>query len=148
MLNWGPAPQKRAHRTPPIFGPCLLCPNFWMDQDTTWYGTRPRPRLHCVRWGFSSPPKGHSPNFGPMSVVAKHLVGLSSHLVRRWASAQATLCNLCYIGTQLSKKGTHPIFGPCLLCPNFWMDQHATWYRGRPRPRRHCVIARPCSLER
>ena len=28
-----------------------------------------------------------------------------------------------------------PIFDPCLLWPNVWMDQDATWYRGRPRPR-------------
>ena len=26
-----------------------------------------------------------------------------------------------------------------ILWPNGWMDQDATWYRGRPRPRRHCV---------
>jgi len=25
------------------------------------------------------------------------------------------------------------------LWPNGWMDQDATWYRGRPRPRPHCV---------
>jgi len=32
-----------------------------------------------------------------------------------------------------------PIFGPCLLRPNSSIDQDATWYGGRPRPRRHCV---------
>ena len=32
-----------------------------------------------------------------------------------------------------------PIFGPCLFWPNGWMDQDATWYQGRPWPRRHCV---------
>jgi len=32
-----------------------------------------------------------------------------------------------------------PIFRPFLLWPNGCMDQGATWYRGRPRPRRHCV---------
>jgi len=26
-----------------------------------------------------------------------------------------------------------------ILWPNGWMDQDATWYRGRPRSRRHCV---------
>jgi len=26
-----------------------------------------------------------------------------------------------------------------VLWPNSWMDQDATWYRGRPRPRWHCV---------
>ena len=29
-----PAPNKGAE--PPIFGPCLLWPNGWMDQDATW----------------------------------------------------------------------------------------------------------------
>jgi len=33
--------QKGAH--PPIFSPCLLLPNGFMDQDATWYGGRPRP---------------------------------------------------------------------------------------------------------
>jgi len=28
---------------PSIFGPRLLWPNGWMDQDATWYGGRPRP---------------------------------------------------------------------------------------------------------
>jgi len=34
--------------------------NRWMDQDETWHEGRPRPRPHCVRWGPSSPQKGHS----------------------------------------------------------------------------------------
>jgi len=32
-----------------------------------------------------------------------------------------------------------PKKGPCLLWPNVWMDQDATWYEGRPRPGPHCV---------
>jgi len=40
---------------PPLFGPCLLWPSDWMDQDTTWYGGRPPPRRHFIRWGPSSP---------------------------------------------------------------------------------------------
>ena len=32
-----------------------------------------------------------------------------------------------------------PIFGICLLWSNGWIDQDATWYGGRPRPRRLCV---------
>ena len=39
------------------------------------------------------------------------------------------------------KRGTaSPLFGPCLLWPNSWMDQDATWYVGRPRPRPHCAM--------
>jgi len=44
----------------PHFGPRLLWPNGWMDQDAIWYGGRPRPRPHCVRQEPSSPHKGHS----------------------------------------------------------------------------------------
>jgi len=32
-----------------------------------------------------------------------------------------------------------PIFGPYQLRPNGCIDQDATWYGGRPRPRRLCV---------
>ena len=45
------------------------------------------------------------------------------------------------------------VFGRFALCygvrnvgvwwPNRWMDQDATWYGGRPRPRRHCVTWGP-----
>jgi len=35
-----------------------------MDRDATWYGGRPRPRPHCVRWETHLPPKKmHSPQF-------------------------------------------------------------------------------------
>ena len=36
-------PRKRYTHPCPIFGPCLLWPNGSMDQDATWYGSRPRP---------------------------------------------------------------------------------------------------------
>jgi len=32
---------------PPIFGPYLLWPNGWMDEDATWYGSRSRLMPHC-----------------------------------------------------------------------------------------------------
>jgi len=31
-------PSPKRGRSPPIFGPCLLWPNGWMDQDRTWHG--------------------------------------------------------------------------------------------------------------
>ena len=52
-LDGDQAPLKKAQ--PPLFGPCLLWTNGWMDQDATWYEGRPQPRPHCVRWGSSSP---------------------------------------------------------------------------------------------
>ena len=45
----------------PIFSPCLLWPNGWMDQEATSHGGRPRPRPHCVRWGPSSPTERGTP---------------------------------------------------------------------------------------
>jgi len=51
-------PRKRAHTPHPIFGPCLLWPNGWMDEDATWYGSRPQPRPHCIRRGPSSHERG------------------------------------------------------------------------------------------
>jgi len=38
------------------------------------------------------------------------------------------------------------IFILCLLWPNGWMDQVATWYVGRPRPWPHCVRWEPTAL--
>jgi len=63
VLDGDPAPAT-AH--PPIFGPCLLWPNGWMNQDVTWYRGRPRPivldgDLAPYRKGQSS----RAPIFGP-----------------------------------------------------------------------------------
>jgi len=65
VLDGNPALHPKGAQ-PPIFGPCLLLPNGWMDQDATWY-TEIGPMRHCVRWGpmldgDPSPPakKGHS----------------------------------------------------------------------------------------
>jgi len=59
VLNGDPAPlpPKGHSRLPALFGPCLFCPNGWMEQDASWYGGRPRSRRHCVMWGRSSSPQ-------------------------------------------------------------------------------------------
>jgi len=134
-----PPPQKGAE--PPIFGACLLRPNGCMDQDATWYRGRLRLRQHCVRGGPGSPPqkKGQSspPQFsahvhygqtaGWIKMALDTKVGLGPrHIVIEGEPAA------------LPKKGAEPspIFGPFLLWLNGWMDQDATWYGGRPQPRR------------
>jgi len=44
-------------------------------------------------------------------------------------------------------KGAHlPVCGPCLLWPNGWMDEDATWYGGRTQPRRLCFRWGPSPL--
>ena len=62
-----PLPHPKKGRSRQIYGPCLLWPNGWMDQNGTWHGGRPHPRQLCVRWGPSSPhQKGVKPPiFGP-----------------------------------------------------------------------------------
>ena len=61
-VRWGPSslPQRG---TSPIFGPYLLWPYGWMDQDGTWHGGGPWHRSHCARWepSSSSPKRGRSP---------------------------------------------------------------------------------------
>ena len=66
VLDGDPAPLAKKEAEPTIFGPCLLLPNGWMDQDGTWHGGGSRSRSHCARWGpsYASPQKrGQSPQF-------------------------------------------------------------------------------------
>jgi len=68
VLDEDPAPIPQNGAKSPIFGPCLLRPNGWMDQDATCCGGMPRPRRHCVGWGPnpSIKRKGYSlPIIGP-----------------------------------------------------------------------------------
>jgi len=111
----------------------VLWKNGWMDQDETWHAGRPRPWPHCVRWGTQLPsPKGaQPPNFRPISVVAIWLDGS-----RCQADLSPSDIVLDRDPAAPPQKGGRapPIFGPCLLWPNGWIDQDATWYGGRPRP--------------
>ena len=73
VVRSGRSSALKGAQPPPIFDSCLLWPNGWMDEDVTWYGTRPRPRPHCIRRGPSSQRKGHSsppPSLRIMSIVA------------------------------------------------------------------------------
>jgi len=92
---------KMGHSSPPLFGPCLLWPNGSMHQDATWYGGRPCPRPHCVRWGPNSPPKKGDKgplNFWPMSILAKQspISATAEHLLyvawwhNGWANGRRT----------------------------------------------------------
>ena len=68
VLGEDPASPPLKGHSPPIFGQCPLWPNDWMDEDAICYGSRRRPRPHCVRWAPSSPPpKGHS---SPRQILA------------------------------------------------------------------------------
>ena len=78
--------------------------------------------------GDPTPPplKRHTPNFRPMSVVAKRLDELRCHLVWRFDGDP----------TPPRKKRTarpHPILAH-VYCGQTVMDEDATWYGSRPQP--------------
>jgi len=58
-----------------------------LNEDITWYGDRPRPRRHCVRWGPSSPKKGTDPQFSAHVYCGQTV----AHLSYCWAVVSATL---------------------------------------------------------
>jgi len=101
----------------------LRCHLVWSN------GGRPRPRRHCVRRGPSYPKGGTAPlplSFRPMSVVAMHTAGYHLVVSTTEYGGRARPRQHCVMGTKLppTKRGhSSPIFGPCLLWPNGWMDQ-------------------------
>jgi len=107
-----------------------------MDQGTTRYEGRPQPKRHCVRWGPSSlsPKMGQRPQLSTNVYCGQKV---------RWIKVP--------LGMEVGLASGHivldedPIFGPCLLWPNGWMDQDATSYEGRSRPRPHFVTWGPSS---
>jgi len=159
MVTQLPSPKKGAQ--PPVFGPFLLWPNGWMHQDATWYGGRP-----MGRWGWgphspwikmtlgmevrlspgdfvldgdpAPPKKGRIPQFSAHVYCGQTAAWIKMPLGPH--RAQRRLCARWGPSSPQEKEHTHPhqIFGPCLLWPNGCMDQDATWYGSRPRPRPHC----------
>ena len=139
-----------------------------------------------------SPKGAQTPNFRPISIVAKRLDGSRWHLAWRVLGPghilldgdPATLpkeggralpqfsahfyCRQTAGGIKMPlgmevglspgdfvldgdpapppKKGTEPpVLGPCVLWPNGWMHQDATWYGGSPQLKRLCVRWGPSS---
>jgi len=154
VLDANTAPSAKGAQ-PTIFGPYMLQPNGWMDQDVTWYRGRPRPRRLCVGWVPSSPPhKGRrspqlsayvqvglcpsSPillrkgdSFRPMSIVAKRLHGSTRNLARSWPQPWPHCVR--WGPSSPAPKEALPIFDPCLFWPNRWMDQGGTCHGGASR---------------
>jgi len=66
VLDGDPSPPPRCTARPKKFGPCLFWPNGWMDQNATWYESRPRQATLCYVGTQLPPPKrAHPPLFGP-----------------------------------------------------------------------------------
>ena len=143
METQSPSPKRGR---PPIFGPCLLWPNGWIDQDATWHEGRPKPRQLYVRWGPSPTPfpkRKWSPQFS-----AHRCCSQTAGCIKMPLGMEVGLSPGDFVldgdpapPSQKEAKpgGGPPIFGSCLLWPNGWMDQDGNWYEGMPRPRPHCV---------
>ena len=136
---------------PQIFGPCLLWPNGWMHQDSTWYGGRPQPRGLCVRWG----PNSHSPERGraPPQFLAHVCCGQTAGWIKMALGMEVSLgpghTVLDGESAPLPKKGADPPnFQPIFIVAN-WLDaSRCTSFGGRPQPRRLCVRWGPSPLSK
>jgi len=104
-----------------------------MDQDDTWHEGRPQPRRFCVRWGPSpSPQRG----VAPPQFLAHVYCGLTAAWIKMPLGTEVRLglrdivFDVDPAAPEKRAHGPHQIFGPCLLWPNDWMHQNATWYGG------------------
>jgi len=75
-----------------------------------------------------------------LSVLSVTLVccGQTVGWIKMKLGTEVGLCHIVLDGDRVPppKKGhSPPIFGPYLLWPNGLIDQDATWYEGKPRPR-------------
>ena len=109
---------------------------------------RPRPWPHCDSGPL--PPHGHIHPF--LQFLAYICCGEMALLIKMPLGMQVRLdpSDIVLDGDPApSPKRTEPqVFGPYLLCPNGLMDQDATLYGGRLRPKRHCVRCGPMQLHR
>jgi len=98
---------------PPIFGPYLLWPNGWMDQDVTWREAGLSPSDIVFDGDPAPSPKGDGAlNFRPTSIMAKLLDGSKMAL---GTEAQRHCVSW---GLSSPVKGARPpVFGQCLLWP-------------------------------
>jgi len=111
-------------RSSPISGPRLFWPNGCMDQDATSYGGRPRLRDIVLDGDPAHPPvKGHSPQF---SAIVR--CGQTAGWTKMPLGMEVGLGpgDFVFDGDPATHgkrpQPPHPIFGPCLLWPNGFMD--------------------------
>ena len=101
----------------------VLWPNGWMDQDSTWYGGRPRPRPHSVRWGPSFPQKGHSTHLFSAHVYC----GKTAVWIKMPLDTEADLGPghiVLDADPAARRKGGHPLFSVHVFC-----GQRAGWIK-------------------
>jgi len=78
-----------------------------MDEDAIWYGGRSRPRRHCVKWGFSSPRKGHSTTHFSAHVYCGEMAGWINMPLDKEVSLDLGTGHTVFDGAQLPpERGT------------------------------------------
>ena len=111
VLDGDPAPPPQ-RGTAPIFGPYLLRPNGWMDEDESWHRGRPRLRRLCVIWGPRCPcsTRGWSlPQiFGPfLATVCKTVRPMLSDRRLSVLSSLSCLWRRCIVAKPLDGSRCH-----------------------------------------
>jgi len=148
MKTQSPSPKRGGASQ--IFGPCLLWPNGRMDQDATWHEGRPQPKRLSVKWGPSTPTPHKGVRGAPCPIFGPFLLWPNGwmHQDANWHGGTPQPRDFVLDGDPApSQKGGRtrglgappPIFGPCLLWPNGWMDQDATWRGTRLLSNPHCA---------
>jgi len=136
-----PIPQRR---TAPQFSAHICCGKMagWIKMPLGMeVGFGPG---NCVRWGPSSPKKGHSPPpiFGPCLLWPN---GCMHQDTTCGTEEGLSLGDIVLDGDSAPpRKGAQqpPPLLAHVLWPNGWMDQDTTWYGRRPQPRL-CVRCGP-----
>jgi len=138
VLDRNQLPSPKGTRPQPIFGPCMLWPNGWMDEDATWYESRPRPRPHCVRRGPSSPRERST----TVPVFSAHVYwghGRPSQLL--WALVTINIC--CSI-RKFNFKGPSLPVRICLILK--WVICTFLYFGCLSCRKYHCQIVQTLSL--
>jgi len=134
VLVGDPAPLPKKTDSSPQLSAHVLWPNGFIDQDAIWYGGRPWPWRHCVKWGRrrGSPlPKGiSSPQFSAHVYCGQTAGWIKMPLGRE---VDFGPCHIVLNGDPALSSAALPQFSANLLRPNGWMDQDATSYGDRPR---------------
>jgi len=121
MLDGNQAPLTKKGAQPPIFGPCLLWPNGWMDQDAIWYDGIGIGSDSIVLDADPAPPQGAQlPIFGlcrsivvkrsPISATAEQLFHKLTRLV-----LHNILCRNSYSSRRMRKPSCRRSTGGATL---------------------------------
>jgi len=120
-------PFRKGTQPPPIFGQCPLWPNGWMDEDATWYGSRPWPRPHCIRRVPSCTRKMHS---SPPPLFSDHVYcghGRPSQLYT------AELLFKLFVSVTCVRGGIGPPLTTCnTLCNSGFVDNITSFLHDGP----------------